>query len=132
MAVGSYRNSAGTEFTLAEGSGPSFPSAWTLTAAGPIGKGAIIHAVLKKPRLIGLAVFKLPKRTLVGFVPLGRHSGSKQRIRWNLKVSGKTLRNGTYEVDLRVFTAAGKPTNLPGPRPERLAIHNGRVRVSRL
>jgi YVTN family beta-propeller protein len=106
------------------------PSAWTLTAAGPIGKGAIVRAVLKKPRLIGLVVYKLAKHKLVGFVPLGRHSGSKQRIRWNLKVNGKTLQNGSYEVDLKVFTAAGKPTNLPGPSPERLVISKGRVRVS--
>jgi sugar lactone lactonase YvrE len=137
IAVGNYVDSTNVSLMLAEGSfdvsvfGP-LPSAWTLTAAGPVGKGAIIHPVLKKPRLIGLAVFKLPKRTLVGFVPLGRHSGSKQRIRWNLKVNGKRLANGTYEVDLKIFTGAGKPTNLRGPRPERLVIHNGRVRVSRL
>jgi YVTN family beta-propeller protein len=112
-------------------SGPTiFPSAWTLRAAGPIGKGVTLRPVLKKPRLIGLVVFNLAKHTLVGLVPLGRHSGSKQRIPWNLKVNGKTLGNGTYEVDLRVFTAAGKPTNLPGPRSERLVIRNGRVRVS--
>jgi YVTN family beta-propeller protein len=105
------------------------PSAWTLTAAGPIGKGASVRPVLKKARLIGLVVFRLPKHTLVGVVPLGRHSGSKQRIPWNLKVNGKTLKSGSYEVELRVFTAAGKPAQLPGPNAERLVIKNGRVRV---
>jgi hypothetical protein len=85
---------------------------------------------LKKARLIGLVVFRLPKHTLVGVVPLGRHSGSKQRIPWNLKVNGKTLRHGSYEVELKVFTAAGNPTNLAGPNPERLTIKNGTVRIS--
>jgi hypothetical protein len=129
------------------------PSAWTLTAAGAIDKGVIVRPVLKKPHLIGLVVFKIGKLgkhitpggllplgrhtmpgtriTRVGFVPLGRHSGSKQRIRWNLKVNGKTLGNGTYEVHLKIFTAAGKPTNLPEPNPVRLVINNGRTRVSR-
>jgi hypothetical protein len=106
-----------------------FPSAWALSAAGSIAKGAIVRPVLKKPQLIGLVVFSLPKHTLVGFVPLGRHSGSKQRIRWNLKVNGKTLGNGTYEAVLKVFSAAGQPTSLRGPSPERLVISKGRIRI---
>jgi YVTN family beta-propeller protein len=107
------------------------PSAWKLTVAGPVSKGALVRPVLKKQRLIGLVVFRVSghKHALVGFVPLGRHSGSKQRIPWNLKVNGKLLGNGTYEVDLKVFTAAGRPVNLPGPSPERLVISHGRARV---
>lgn len=106
------------------------PSAWKLTAAGPTNKGAILRPVLQKPRLIGLVVYKLPKRTLVGLVPLGHHSGSRQRVRWNLEVDGRTLPNGTYEADLKVFSAAGKPTNIPGPRPEYLVVSHGRARVT--
>jgi hypothetical protein len=105
------------------------PSAWTLTAAGPIGKGAIVRPVLRKPHLIGLVVFRLPKHALVGFVPLGLHSGSNDRLPWNLKVNGKTLGRGSYEVDLKIF-ANGKPTDIAGPTPERLVIKNGRVRVN--
>jgi hypothetical protein len=82
-------------------------------------------------RLIGLFVVKLGKHAHpVGVVKLGRHSGSKQRIHWNLKVNGKTLADGTYEVDLRIFTAAGQPTNIPGPPAKRIVIKNGRVRIS--
>jgi hypothetical protein len=106
------------------------PAAWTLTAAGPISAGAIVHPVLKRPRLIGLAVERLPKRTLVGFVPLGRHRGSEQNIHWNLKVRGRSLGDGSYEVELRVFTVAGRPASIPGPPPERLAIRRGRAHVS--
>jgi hypothetical protein len=113
--------------------GPA-PSAWRLTAAGPLRKGATVRPVLKKPRLIGLVVFRLRKhkRTLVGFVPLGRHRGAKQQIHWNLKVNGKALQAGSYEVDLRIFTATGKPTKIAGPRPEKLVIRHRRVRVSPL
>jgi hypothetical protein len=101
------------------------PGAWRLTAAGPTRKGAIVRPVLRKPRRIGLVVLALPSNAPVGFVPLGRHQGSNQRIRWNLKVNGHALPDGTYEVYLNVFTRPGKPANLPGPKPKRLVIHNG-------
>jgi hypothetical protein len=116
--------------TLYVGSGPvTSPGAWRLTAAGPTRKGAIVRPVLRKPRRIGLVVLALPSNAPVGFVPLGRHQGSNQRIRWNLKVNGHVLPDGTYEVYLNVFTRPGKPANLPGPKPKRLVIHNGTVRV---
>jgi hypothetical protein len=111
-------------------SGRIFPSAWTLTAAGPIGKGAIVLPKLKKPRLIGLVVIRLSDHKRLGLVPLGRRAGSQQRIRWNLKVNGRTLGKGVYEVDLKIFTAGGKPTSVPGPNPFRLVINRGRVRIS--
>lgn len=104
------------------------PSAWTLTAAGPTSKGASVNPVMKKPRRIGLVVTKHGKR--VGLVPLGTQSGSP-KIPWNLRVNGKVLTSGTYVVQLKVFTSAGKPTKIPGPPSYKLVIHKGHVTVKK-
>jgi hypothetical protein len=130
VAVGDWQPSTSSELTLAEQFTGFGPAAWTLTAAGPVRDGTIVRPVLTQPRLIGLVVDRLPQRTLVGLVALGRHRRSKQEIRWNLKIGGENLGDGTYEVDLKTFTAAGTPTTIPGPPPERLVIGDGHATVS--
>jgi hypothetical protein len=105
------------------------PASFTLAARGPVNQGVTVKPVLKKPRVIGLVVFRLPKHTEVGTVPLGSFSG-RPSIHWNLKVHGKLLTSGSYSISLRVF-ANGKPTNIPGPRPRKLTITGQHVRVSR-
>ena len=103
------------------------PSSFTLAARGQVSQGVTFRPVLKRRRLIGLVVFKQPRRREVGTVLLGTFSGDPS-IHWNLKVDGKRLSSGSYQIDLRVF-ADGKPTHIPGPRPGRLTISGQHVHV---
>jgi hypothetical protein len=104
------------------------PSSFTLSAKGSVSQGVTVKPVMKKQREIGLVVFKQSHHTKVGTVLLGTFSGHPS-IHWNLKVRGKTLSPGSYEIDLRVF-ANGKPTTIPGPPPRHLTISGSHVSVS--
>jgi hypothetical protein len=103
------------------------PASFTLSARGLVSQGVMVKPVLKKPRVIGLVVFRRPKHTEVGTVPMGSFSG-RPSIHWNLKVHGKLLTSGSYSISLRVF-ANGKPTAIPAPRPRKLTISGDHVRV---
>jgi hypothetical protein len=103
------------------------PASFTLSARGSVSQGVTVKPVLKKPRTIGLVVFRWPKHTEVGTVSLGSFSG-RPSIHWNLKVHGKVLGPGSYVISLRVF-ANGKPTNIPAPRSRKLTISGKHVRV---
>lgn len=105
----------------------ALPASFTLSARGLVSQGVTIKPVLKKPRDIGLVVFRQPKHTEVGTVPLGSFSG-RPSIHWNLKVHGKLLTSGSYSISLRVF-ANGKPTTIPAPRPRKLTISGQYVRI---
>ena len=104
------------------------PSSFTLSAGGKVSQGVTVNPVMKKQRVIGLVVFKQTHRSRVGTVLLGTFSGHPS-IHWNLKLHGKTLGNGSYEVDLRVF-ANGAPSTIPGPPPRHLTISGHTVHVS--
>jgi len=104
------------------------PSSFTLSAKGKVSQGVTVKPVMKKQRTIGLVVFKQPSHAQVGTVLLGTFSGHPS-IHWNLKVHGKVLATGTYEVYLRVFKN-GKPTNIPGPPLRHLVISASDVHVS--
>ncbi len=104
------------------------PSSFTLSARGKVSQGVTVKPVMKKQRVIGLIVFRKSHHTRVGTVLLGTFSGHPS-IHWNLKVNGKTLSTGTYEIDLRVF-AHGKPSTIPGPPPRHLVITGNKVHVS--
>lgn len=103
------------------------PASFTLSARGAVSQGVTIKPVLKKPRDIGLVVFKQPKHTKVGTVTLGAFSG-RPSIHWNLRMRGKLLGSGSYVISLRVF-ANGKPTNIPAPHPRKLTISGQHVSV---
>ncbi|MBV9001635.1 MAG: hypothetical protein JO304_21440 [Solirubrobacterales bacterium] len=103
------------------------PASFTLSASGSVSKGVTVKPVLKKPRTLGLVVFRQPKHTEVGTMVLGAFSGHPA-IHWNLKVHGKLLSSGSYVISLRVF-AHGKPANIPAPRARRLTISGQHVRV---
>jgi hypothetical protein len=103
------------------------PASFRLSARGSVSQGVTVKPVLKKPRTIGLVVFKQPNHTEVGTVSLGSFSG-RPSIHWNLKVHGKVLGSGSYVISLRVF-ANGKPTNIPAPHPRKLTISGQHVRA---
>jgi hypothetical protein len=110
------------------GATPPAPSSFTLSAGGKVSQGVTVKPVMKKQRVIGLVVFKESHHTQVGTVRLGTFSGHPS-IHWNLKVNGKTLGAGKYEIDLRVFKS-GKPSTIPGPPPRHLSITGQTVHVS--
>jgi hypothetical protein len=103
------------------------PASFTLAARGTVSRGVTIKPVLKRPRTLGLVVFKQPKHAEVGTVVLGAFSGHPS-IHWNLKVHGKVLGTGSYLISVRVF-ANGKPAHIPAPPPRRLTISGMHVRV---
>lgn len=103
------------------------PASFTLSASGNVSQGVTVKPVLKKPRTLGLVIFKAPKHTEVGTVVLGAFSGHPL-IHWNLKVHGKVLSSGSYVISLRVFAHA-KPADIPAPPPRKLTISGHHVRV---
>ena len=115
--------------TASWGAAPTMPapSSWTLTARGNVSQGVTVKPVMKKRRTIGLVVFKQPKHVAVVTVLLGTVAGTPS-IHWNLKVRGKLLGTGSYQLNLRVF-ANGKPAAIPGPPPRSLVISGTRVSV---
>jgi hypothetical protein len=65
------------------------------------GIGILVQRVVGKKRLFGRTV---PKLRLVGRVPLGRFSKRKGKVRWDLRVDGKRLKPGRYQVTVRAVT----------------------------
>ena len=109
--------------------GKPAPSSFTLFARGAVSQGVTVKPVLKKPRAIGLIVFRSPSHTEVGTVPLGTFAAGRPSIHWNLKVQGKLLGSGSYVIAMSVF-ANVKPTTTPGPRSRKLTISGQHVQVS--
>jgi hypothetical protein len=75
---------------------------------------------------VGLVVLSPVGGNLVrldGVVPLGFQSAGVHKVRWNLKLEGKRLAAGAYDVLLEVFDSQGHPSGLiPTRRYARLTI----------
>jgi hypothetical protein len=75
---------------------------------------------------VGLVVTRRVGGNLVsleGVVPLGAQSAGVHEVRWNLKLDGKRLAAGSYDVLLEIFDNQGHPSGLiPTPRYARLTI----------
>jgi hypothetical protein len=117
-AVGDYQNSAGNVVPFAEQyfysmpSGcqhppcrppqPGTPHHFALTAHDTEAHGATVIAVLRKPRTLVLLVQGTRRHyhVIIGLVLLGRYPVGTFWIPWNLRVAGKRLSKGTYEVTL--------------------------------
>jgi len=52
----------------------------------------------------------------VGHVPLGKFKKGNQHVRWNLRVNGRPLPRGTYQVTLRSLTSSKQIRDLGAPR----------------
>ena len=87
-------------------------------------QGGTVIAVLKKPKTLGLLVqiVKHGHANVVGVVPLGHHPAGTSRIHWNLRVNGKPLGKGTYNVSLS--SEAGGILSPPTPPGEVTLIVN--------
>ena len=62
--------------------------------------GILVKRVVGHHRVHGRRVATLRR---VGRVPLGAHHRGKVRLRWALKVKGKRLKPGHYQVTLRAI-----------------------------
>jgi hypothetical protein len=66
-------------------------------------RGATVIAVLHKARILVLVVRKVRSRhrlALVGFVRLGHHHAGRSLIQWSLRVGGRLLPPGRYQVTM--------------------------------
>jgi hypothetical protein len=85
---------------------------------------AIIVAKLRKAYKVGIIVDRVKPRstgrtprstTRVGRVPLGSHPRSTLRLKWDLRVGGKSLKKGRYHVTLRALDKKGNVVGLSKP-----------------
>ncbi|MGN6872784.1 MAG: hypothetical protein ACTHMY_30710 [Solirubrobacteraceae bacterium] len=126
-AVGSYTDTSGQLEPLAEqyhvitippGCCRQFaPRHFALRISRLDKRGVTITAELKQPKVLELLVQR--ERTgrliIVGLVPLGSHPAGTSHIHWSLRVDGKLLRQGRYEVSLRsVIGGILSPPTPPG------------------
>jgi hypothetical protein len=79
----------------------------------PANIGILVQRVTGHLKLFGRTVPKLgkPRR-----VPLGSFKNGKGHARWNLKVGGRALHRGTYQVTVRALTHSGKVRDLGKPQ----------------
>jgi hypothetical protein len=70
-----------------------------------------VIAVLRKPRTLVLLVqdTRRHRQVITGLVPLDHYPIGTFRIRWNLRVDGKRLSKGTYEVACTRFRSTPLP-----------------------
>lgn len=80
--------------------------------------GILVQKVTGHHKLFGRTVPKLgkPRR-----VPLGSFKKGTRHAHWNLKVGGKKLGKGTYQVTVRALTRTGRIRDLG--KPQLLHIH---------
>ncbi|MEA2410279.1 MAG: hypothetical protein QOC77_840 [Thermoleophilaceae bacterium] len=71
----------------------------------PTGVGILVQRVVGHHKLFGR---KVPTLKPVGRVPLGHFKKGHGKVKWNLRVNGKRLKPGTYQVTPRAVTGSGK------------------------
>jgi WD40-like Beta Propeller Repeat len=84
----------------------------SFTLLQPLNVGILVQRVVGHHKLFGR---KVPKLKLVGRVPLGKFKKGHDKTHWNLKVNGKRLRPGTYQVTPRAVAKNGRIRDLGKP-----------------
>ncbi len=74
--------------------------------------GIIVQKVVGHTKLLGRTVSKL---RFVGRVPLGSFRKGASKVQWNLRVAGRPLAPGRYQVTPRSLTASGGIRDLGKP-----------------
>jgi len=95
------------------------PRTFSLVVAATVSGGATVGTDLALSNYIGLVVGRALSPELaevVGVVPLGPHHKGQVRVHWDLKVNGKLLSPGSYQVNLEIFTHDRRPSGIP-PTP---------------
>ena len=109
------------------------PKFFGLAVTGTEQQGATITVILHKPRMLTLSVSAVRRHQLVnvGVVRLGSHHAGLSRIHWNLKINGRPLKTGRYQVSLHALN--GHLLSVPAPPgPLTLVVDStGHVRVQK-
>jgi hypothetical protein len=106
------RPPAVTDLTFVSLEGISYdapsPRNFDLGVRGSEKREAIVTATLLKPRALALLVQAVHGHRVatVGLVRLGTYPAGVSQIRWNLRVDGRVLRTGRYEVTLHALNGA--------------------------
>jgi hypothetical protein len=74
--------------------------------------GILVQRVVGHHKLFGHTV---PTLKLIGRVPLGKFKKGHGKTTWNLRVNGKRLRKGTYQVTARAVTKKGQARDFGKP-----------------
>jgi DNA-binding beta-propeller fold protein YncE len=97
--------------------------ATNLTNIRVTGGLAILTNHLSLSTAVGILVQRIVEKRLVtvGRVPFGPHRKGRLRIRWNLRVNGRKLTTGRYQITLRALDSHGRVT--ARAHPLLLVIH---------
>jgi hypothetical protein len=103
----------------------SLLKATSLTGSGVVGfdlidptrVGILVQRVAGTHKLFGRTV---PKLVPVGRVPLGSFKKGHGKVRWNLRVGGRRLKPGRYQVTVRAVNAKGAVLDFGRPRTFRV------------
>jgi hypothetical protein len=79
----------------------------------PSSVGLLVQRVTGHHRLFGRSV---PTLKPVGRVPLGKFHQGSRKARWNLRINGRPLRRGTYQVTVRALTGKRQIRDLGKPK----------------
>jgi hypothetical protein len=95
-------------------------------------QGGTVTVMLRKPRLLALRVSTTRHHRLItiGVVHLGHHHAGCSKIHWNLRVNGRPLPPGRYQITLSAMN--GNILSIPAPPGPRtlVVLRNGQVRVA--
>jgi hypothetical protein len=80
--------------------------------------GIIVQKVIGRTRVLGRPA---PRLRFLGRVPLGQFRRGHDAVRWSLRVNGKRLAPGRYQVTLRSVTKAGSVRDLGRPKLVRIS-----------
>jgi CSLREA domain-containing protein len=108
------------------------PNSFRLRLHGTEPKGATITTDLRNARTLVLLVREYATRhrlILIGYARLGKHPGGRSQFHWNLRVGGKLLSGGTYQLIL--YGLDGNVLSLPAAPGARtlVVLADGRVRT---
>lgn len=77
------------------------------------GVGILVQRVIGHHELLGRRV---PTLKRVGRVPFGPFPSGHHHVHWDLRVNGRHVRRGTYQVTVRAVTRKGQIRDLGRPR----------------
>jgi hypothetical protein len=129
------RSPAVTDFAYLSLDGVTFaaasPKFFGLAVRGTEKRGATVTVMLRKPRLLALQIRAVRRHRFVtlGVVRLGWHPAGRSQIHWTLRLNGRPLAPGSYQVSLHAVngTILSVPA-APGPLTL-IVLASGGVRV---
>jgi hypothetical protein len=111
---------------------PGTPHQFSLGVHGTERNGATITVVLRKPRALVLLVrgARHHHPMIIGLVALGNHPAGTSRIHWDVRVGGRLLGAGTYEVSLHSIANNVLSPDTPPGETTLTVQRNKRLRIA--